>query len=59
MFGQFIREEKGLFILMFLIVVYICLAISISAYVEYYFFSSVHFADYGAFIEKIIKFFHN
>jgi len=57
MIGQFIREEKGLFILMLLILIYICLAILISAYVEYYFFSSVNFADYGAFIDKIIKFF--
>ncbi|NPA82091.1 MAG: hypothetical protein GXO31_05735 [Epsilonproteobacteria bacterium] len=57
MIGQFIKEEKGLFILMLLVLIYICLAILISAYVEYYFFSNVNFSDYGILVDKIIKFF--
>jgi len=59
MIGQFIKEEKGLFILMFLIFVYIVLALAISAYMEYYFFSSVNLFEYKDIFEKILKFFHS
>ena len=52
MFHQLLKEERGLLILMLLIVAYVCLALLISAYVEYHFFSHINFSEYDVIFEK-------
>ncbi len=52
MFHQLLKEERGLFILMLLIVAYVCLALLISAYVEYHFFSHINLSEYDVIFEK-------